>query len=37
MLVHGEPGKLINLALSIELKYKIDTIMLNHLESVKLV
>lgn len=37
MLVHGEPNKLMNLALSIELKYKIDTIMLNHLESVRLI
>ncbi|MGC8570248.1 MAG: beta-CASP ribonuclease aCPSF1 [Caldivirga sp.] len=37
MLVHGEPGKLMNLALSIELKYKIDTVMLNHLETIRLV
>ena len=37
MLVHGEPAKLMNLALSIELKYKIDTIMLSHMESVRLV
>ncbi|ABW01300.1 beta-CASP ribonuclease aCPSF1 [Caldivirga maquilingensis] len=37
MLVHGEPSKLMNLALSIELKYKIDTVMLNHLESIRLV
>jgi len=37
MLNHGEPSKIMNLALTLELQLKINTIVLNNLETVRLI
>ncbi len=37
MLVHGEPSKIMNLALTLELQLKIPTVFMNNGETIRLV
>lgn len=37
IILHGEPSKMMNLMLSLELTYRLDSIVLGQLESVRVV